>query len=274
MTSLFNTTTRQKLSSVMSIAKIKILLDLSNSFLRNPFLITTRSLARYGTYSARQIFRFLGCEHNWYAIRILLFLDFFYHPTKDYLAAIDETAVEKSGKSTHGKDYFYSSIAQKSIAGVCFFALSLIEPAKRTSYMLGVEQVIHTENDKKRSAEQKKKRFEGKKRNEAGKRLKASRKKGEQNKKEPATTENASFRAFIKLISGVFGVLTKYIPNIKITHLLADSAYAAAHYMAAAQASGMFLISKLHKNAVLYGMPETKKGKGRPCFYGKKFDLN
>lgn len=274
MASLNNTNTREKLSVVMSAANIKIFFELTNCFLRNPFAITTRGLARYSHYCARQIFRFLSIEHNWYAVRILLFLDYFYHSEAHYLAAIDETVVRKSGKSTHGKDYFYSSIVQNPIPGVCFFNLSLIDPTSRTSYMLGVEQVIYTEEDKKRKAEQKKKRAEGKKRNEEGKRLKAGRKKGEPNKKEPEITENASFRTLKKLISGVFEALKQYISTVKITHLLADSAYAAAHYMAEAQEKSLFLISKLNKNAVLYSVPEIKKGKGRPTFYGEKIDLH
>jgi hypothetical protein len=41
-------------------------------------------------------------------IRNLIFNSFFYEQDKVYLAAIDETVEGKSGKSTHGKGYFYS----------------------------------------------------------------------------------------------------------------------------------------------------------------------
>ncbi len=50
--------------------------------------------------------------------------------------------------------------------------------------------------------------------------------------KEP---DNASYRTFKTLFSKSFEALDKFIPKRKVTHLLADSAYAALHYLQKAQ---------------------------------------
>jgi hypothetical protein len=98
MTSLYNTTTVQTLSAVMSPANIKLFFELTNCFLRNTYSVTTRSLSRFGNYSLRQLFRFLSSQHHWAAIRILLFSIYFYRSDQPYLLAIDETVVGKSGE--------------------------------------------------------------------------------------------------------------------------------------------------------------------------------
>lgn len=275
--------TQLLLHSLMSGANVKIFSELTKSFLRNPFAITTRSLARYSSYSLRQIFRFLGGDFDWYAIRTLFFMTFFYNANTHYLLAIDETVEKKSGKSTHGKDYFYSSTAQAAIKSVCFFALSVICPTTRKSFSLGLEQVIQTADDKKRLAEAKKKRTESKKKVKVAEaeaeaeKKKSGRPKGSKNKSFNAEKEpdNASYRTFKTLFTKSFEALEKFIPKLKITHLLADSAYAAFHYLQKAQEKNIFLISKLHNNAALYTVPVRAKGqKGRPRVCGEKLDLH
>ena len=45
----------------------------------------------------------------------------------------DETKVTKSGKKTYGIDYFFNSIYQKTMKGLCFSGISLIDVEKNTS---------------------------------------------------------------------------------------------------------------------------------------------
>jgi putative transposase len=59
---------------------------------------------------------------------------------KVYILAGDEVVVSKAGKKTHGLGRFYSSLAQRRIAGVSFLALSLVDVEKRRAYPLLVEQ--------------------------------------------------------------------------------------------------------------------------------------
>jgi putative transposase len=48
--------------------------------------------------------------------------------------------VSKAGKKTHGMGRFYSSIAQRPIPNLSFFALSLIDVPQRRSYPIALEQ--------------------------------------------------------------------------------------------------------------------------------------
>jgi len=52
-------------------------------------------------------------------------------PQGGYLLAGDEVVVSKAGKQTHGLGRFYSSIAQRPIPGLSFFALSLVDVQQR-----------------------------------------------------------------------------------------------------------------------------------------------
>ena|GEM_PF-2968225 len=57
-----------------------------------------------------------------------------------YMLAGDEVGVSKAGKQTYGLGRFYSSIAQRPIAGLSFFALSLVDVRQRRAYPLSVQQ--------------------------------------------------------------------------------------------------------------------------------------
>jgi len=57
-----------------------------------------------------------------------------------YLLAGDEVMVSKAGKTTHGLGRFYSSLAQRSITGLSFLVLSLIDVSQRRSYPVCWEQ--------------------------------------------------------------------------------------------------------------------------------------
>lgn len=261
------------LNKTMSKANIALFAELIQSFFTVRYTTTTRSLSRYTTYSLRQIFRFLKQSHDWLSVRILLFGQYIFHPDRHYLAAIDEVVEGKSGKSSYGKATFYSSCAQKPIASVCFFSLSLIDVVSGTSFMLHCLQVVHTEEDKKRIAGQKQKRQAGKARSKENTNLAKGRKKGSQNKTSPAQDLSASQRTFQALWQTVWEGLHKYLPACKPTHLVADCAYGTLYYLCAALQYQCFLISKMKSNAVFY-LPYqgTQKGK-RPKVYGDKVNL-
>ena len=61
-------------------------------------------------------------------------------PQGEYVLAGDEVVVSKAGKQTHGLGRFYSSIAQRPIPGLSFFALSLVDVRQRRAYPLSVQQ--------------------------------------------------------------------------------------------------------------------------------------
>jgi putative transposase len=267
------------LQSTMTSANLRIFLSLLQSFLCCRYETTTRGLSRYCDYSLRQIFRFLAIEHKWLEMRILLFQSFIYDKKAHYIVAVDEVVEGKSGAASFGIDRFYSSCQQKTIKGLCFFGLSLINIHTKSSYLLNILQVIYSPEDKVRIAIEKEKIKEGKQRTKEGKNLPKGRpKKGSKDKKSVIKQEvgnsTASFRVFKELFEGSLLLLKKTIFSIKITHLVADCAYSSLYYLQIALENGYFLISKMKSVAALYESAQAETGKrGRPKTYGEKIDL-
>lgn len=264
------------LQGTMTNANIKIFLELTAGFFFVRCRITTRSLSRYTSYSLRQIFRFLKQNHCWLTIRLTLFNHFIYNPDNHYVIAVDETVEGKSGRKSFGLGRFYSSCIQKSIPGICFFGLSLLDVGNRTSYLIDIAQVFYTEEDRRRIAANKKKICEGKARSKRGENLPKGRRKGTKNKQKPSgeiQNQGASFRTFRDMWQKSMEAVFKITPRIRITHLLADSAYGTSCYMALAAEHNCALISKMNRNAALYACPEPGKSLGRPRIYGQRYNL-
>jgi putative transposase len=273
------------LQGTMTSANLRILLALFQSFLCIRYETTTRGLSRYCEYSLRQIFRFLSAQHKWLEIRILLFKTFIYRQNAHYIVAIDEVVEGKSGAASFGIDRFYSSCQQKTIKGICFFALSLINIHTKSSYLLNILQVIYSPEEKERIAAKKEKIKEGKQRTKEGKNLPKGRpKKLVKNEKIVITQENenstgrhsaASFRVFKDLFISSLKLLKNSNLGIKITHLVADCAYGSLDYLKIALDNSCFLISKLKSIAALYEPAQAEIGKrGRPKLYAKRIDLH
>lgn len=257
----------------MTAANVKQLADIIQCFYCVRYGTTTRSLSRYSSHSLRSLFRFLQGDHSWIAIRLSLLKAFVFGEGLHFIAAADEVVEGKSGKLSHGLSRFYSSIAGKPIAGVCFFGLSLIEVGQRRSYFIGAKQVVYSPQDQQRIAEQKTKRKAAKQRAAQGESLPKGRKKGSPNK---ARSENitASFRAFQGLWQETMRLLKQYLPLLRLTHLVADSAYGTLDYLTLAQQQGLHLISRLASNAALYQVHAgVYGGKGRKRLYGDKWKL-
>ncbi|MCS7078382.1 MAG: transposase, partial [Bacteroidia bacterium] len=254
-------------------ANIRIFLTLIEGFLRNKGKITVRSVSRYcPEYSLRQILRFFGVVHKWIEISVLVFKEGLYQKEKKYLIAIDETVIEKSGRHTHGKYGFYSSVYQQVVFGIAFMALSLIDVEKRKSYSIAQEQVIVSETDKnKAKARKSKKRSE--RENSKVKRGRG-RPKGSKNK-DKVETDTPAYRTFKILLEKVFSVFGRIIPQLTIKYAVLDSAYAAATFVQTLQQYGLAIISKLSADAVLYlpAKPSPTKKRGRPAKYGQKIKL-
>jgi len=111
--------------------------------------------------SYRTIQRFYNTVIPWGVVLWLFFAAHLYQPGAEYLMVGDESVVTKSGKSTHGLDRFFSSIFNRPVPGLAFFALSVVNVKERKSYPLLVEQVIRSDAEK--AATQKKKAQKAKK---------------------------------------------------------------------------------------------------------------
>jgi putative transposase len=261
------------LCGVMSVVEVRQFADIISAFFCVSHATTTRSLGRYTDCSERTIFRFLGGTYDWAGIRSRLFAAYSWDIFADYVLAIDETVEGKSRKKTFGSSRFYSSTAQQSINGVCFFGATLINVQTQVAHFLGTEQVVYSAEDKARIAAAKTKKEVQKTAVKPTEPNTRGRKPGTKNKpKEENPT--ASFRVFKVLITKVLTTIRKCCVGLNLHYLLADSAYGTKDYADFAQTMGLYLLSKFKSNVALY-LPYSGQGKGkRPNIYGAKLDLS
>jgi len=128
------------LGSLYSDTKIAKFVDIFNGFLESGLTIT-RGISRYTSWvSQRSWFRFLSLSYDWVGIRVRLLKHFCFDSGKVYLLVAGETVEAKSGICSHGLSMIYSSTAGKSINGVCFLGMSIVDTSSRSSYFEGIEQ--------------------------------------------------------------------------------------------------------------------------------------
>lgn len=91
----------------------------------------------------------------------LFFRDQLWRSGDTYVLAGDEEVVTKAGKHTHGLDRFFSSLYDKPVPGMSFFALSSVSVEERRAYPVSVQQIVRDPTEKaasKMKATTKKKR--------------------------------------------------------------------------------------------------------------------
>ncbi len=90
--------------------------------------VTMLGIARWAGKGAsyRTVQRFYATVIPWGTLFWVFFREHLWRVGDTYLLAGDEVVVSKAGKHTHGLDRFFSSLYSKPIAGVSFFALSLV----------------------------------------------------------------------------------------------------------------------------------------------------
>lgn len=112
--------------------------------------LTMLGLARWtepgGSYRTLQ--RFYHTEVPWAALHWAFFQGHLHQPEAEYILAGDEVVVSKAGHETHGLERFFSSLQQRVIPGVAFFAFSAVNVAAGQAYPLQVTQVVKTAEEK------------------------------------------------------------------------------------------------------------------------------
>jgi hypothetical protein len=106
----------------------------------------SRWTERGGSY--RTVQRFFYRMLPWGLMFWLFFEHHLFKPDEGYLLAGDESIVTKAGKTTYGLDRFFSSLYEKAVPGLSFFALSLVSVGERRSYPVMVEQRVRSEEEK------------------------------------------------------------------------------------------------------------------------------
>ena len=108
--------------------------------------------------SYRTVQRFFNTAISWPKVFLCFFMQHLFLSGTEYFLVGDESVVTKSGKETHGLDYFFSGLLNEVVKGISIFSLSLVSVKERRSYPLRVEQVIRSEAEKAMAKERKQKR--------------------------------------------------------------------------------------------------------------------
>src|SRR3972149_3542948 len=114
---------------------------------RLTMLEISRWTERGGSY--RTIQRGYHSKLVWLQMMWILFTSQLWQAGHEYIAAGDEVVFGKAGKETYGLGRFFSSLQQRAIPGLSFFAFSLIDVQERHSYPIQVAQVVKEAPDKK-----------------------------------------------------------------------------------------------------------------------------
>jgi putative transposase len=200
-----------------------------------------------------------------------VFFDFFeqhlHQGEGEYFMVGDECVVTKSGKETHGLDYFFSGLLNKVVKSIAIFSLSLVCVEERHSYPLQVEQVVRTQEQKAAAKARKKKKKQAKKSKTKKKR---GRPKGSQNRdktKVELTPELVNIKKMVQKQLAVLNCL------VTIKHLALDGYFGNNNALQMIRQCDLHLISKLRHDSALYFIydgPQKKKGPRK--IYGEKIN--
>ena len=98
--------------------------------------------------SYRTIQRWYHSKLVWLQIMWILFMSLLWKADHEYIAAGDEVVFGKAGKETFGIGRFFSSLQQRVIPGLSFFAFSVIDVNARQSYPIQVSQMVKSAGEK------------------------------------------------------------------------------------------------------------------------------
>jgi Fe-S cluster biosynthesis and repair protein YggX len=105
---------------------------------------TYRNLSRYSKISEKTYSRWYRREFDFMSINAGLIN---MHPTenREWIAAIDASFLEKSGKCTQGLGWFYCSTDNKAKKGLEISAIALVDLTSNTAYALDIRQTLDSD---------------------------------------------------------------------------------------------------------------------------------
>ena len=197
----------------------------------------SRWAGKGGSY--RTIQRFFYSPQNWPTLMWVFFRTHCFCPQEKYAIAGDEVVTTKSGHKTYGVDWFFSSLTQRPVKGLAFFALSLVGLEQRQSYPLRIEQVIRPVVQAKAVPPESSARPKGKR----------GRPKGSKNKDK--TQVNLSRELFH--IRGMLSALLSTMGGtISLEYLLLDGKFGHNAAVQMTRQMGLHLVSKLRYDSALF----------------------
>lgn len=231
--------------------------------------ITMLGIARWagrgGSY--RSVQRFFNATIPWPQVFVKFFRQHLYRPAGEYFLVGDESVVTKSGKQTHGLDYFFSGLLSKTVKGLAIFALSLVSVEERHSYPLQVEQVVRSEAEKAAAKARQKKRQAKKK---SAVKNKPGRPKGSQNRDKTQVELTPELQRIQKMVKNQLAALQNLVT---VRYLALDGHFGNNNALQMVRQCGLQLISKLRHDAALYFIYDgQQKRKGPRKKYGQKIN--
>lgn len=232
-------------------------------------LVTTRritmlEISRWtesgGSYRTLQ--RWYHSSVPWLSVMWVVFTQQLWRSGHDYLAAGDEVVFGKAGKETYGLGRFFSSLQQRAIPGLSFFAFSLIDVQERHSSPIQVAQIVKEEPEKKNKNKTPKAKSDYRR---------VGRPKGSKNKTDDQPSLSPELLRIQPILQTFLGIL---VGVVSVQYLALDGHF--GNYPSAWMVwqTGLHLISKLRHDAALYE-PFTGKYRGRGPHpkYGDKVDV-
>ncbi len=197
----------------------------------------SRWAGKGGSY--RTIQRFFYSPKNWPTLMWVFFRTHCFCPKEKYAIAGDEVVTTKSGHKTYGVDWFFSSLTQRPVKGLAFFALSLVGLEQRQSYPLRIEQVIRPVAKAKAAPLESSAQPKGKR----------GRPKGSKNKDK--TQVNLS-RELLHIRGMLSALLITMGGSIPLEYLLLDGKFGHNAAVQMTRQMGLHLVSKLRYDSALF----------------------
>lgn len=185
--------------------------------------------------------RFFHTVIPWATLFWLFFRKHLFRVNEVYLLAGDEVVVSKAGKKTYGLDRFFSSLVNKPISGLSFFALSLVSVQERHSFPILIEQVIKNDVEKNSPSPTPEVQPQDKR--------KRGRPKGSKNKNKTEVILTSELLRIKKMINELVKLVANFIP---LTYLVLDGHFGNNNALQMARQVNLHIISKLRCDSALY----------------------
>ncbi len=227
----------------------------------------SRWAGKGGSY--RTIQRLYNTTLPWPEIFCNLFRTLLFQPGEEYILAGDEVVVSKAGDETYGKDCIFSSLAQRPIPGLAFFAFSLINVRLRRSSPIKLEQVVRSAEEK---AACKAKAQARKTKKKPCEKRKPGRPNGSKNKDKQQVELNPEFKQIESMLQAL---LEQIITFLSLKYLVLDGHFGNWPATWMVMQNNLHLVSKLRHDAGLY-LPYTgpKPKRGPTPKFGEKIDYD
>jgi len=225
----------------------------------------SRWAGKGGSY--RTIQRFFNAIIPWPQVFKLFFEAHIKSSGGEYFLVGDECVVTKSGKDTHGLDYFFSGLVNKVVKGIAVFTIAVMDVNERSSYPLTVEQVVRSEAEKEAAKAKKKAKI---KKDSSSPKKKPGRPKGTKNRDKTQVDLTPELKRIQNMVQKQLEMLQGMVT---IRHLALDGHFGNNNALQMVLQCGLHLISKLRCDSALYFRydgPQKKKGPRKK--YGQKVD--